>query len=343
MSKIIVPQELQEKILNLYTEQQLNRKQIKQQLSLPFGDSVILRILKEHNIIIRTNNGALKGGRKKQEVDQELQQKIIEKYNLGWGLEKIVQELQLPFSFDKVRSILKDNNIKIRNVQESAQVKEFKDTRQYTVNDDYDFISHNGAWLLGFIAADGYLPTPKNAKNRITISLAEKDEQILSMIAKEISYSGKLFHYESNGYPSVSLSFCSKEMRKKIEEFGIGNNKTFQLKHLPKLPDEYMIDFIRGYFDGDGSLFEPVGKKINMSITSASKEFLKEINEYLHNKYKTSLSTIHETIRVHPVYDVRYYVHDSFILGDLFYENDYLALPRKKQHYLDIKRKYSIR
>lgn len=341
MSKIIVPQELEKQIVDLYVNKQLNRKLIKEKLQLNFGDSVILRILKEHNVEIRTNNGAQKGGRKKQIVDEKIQKQIIEKYELGWGLERIVKELQLPFSFDKVHSILIDNNIPIRNVKESALVKDIPDLRKYFINDNYNFNSHNGAWLLGFIAADGYLPTPKNAKNRVTISLAEKDEDVLILIAEELKYTGKIFHYENNGFPCVSLSFTSKMIRQQIESYGIGNNKTFQLKYLPSnLSDEYLIDFIRGYFDGDGSIYEPQGKKINTSFTCASKEFLDEIRSFLYKKYNITLATIHESFRVHPVYDIKYYVQDSLKLCDLFYNNDYLALPRKKNHYLKIKEKY---
>jgi hypothetical protein len=73
MGKIIVPQELQEQIIDLYVNKQYTRKAIKQELSLPFGDSVIKRILEENNIQIRTNNGAQAGGRKKTKVEREVQ------------------------------------------------------------------------------------------------------------------------------------------------------------------------------------------------------------------------------------------------------------------------------
>ena len=81
MSKIMVPQELENQIIDLYTNKKYNRKQIKKELNLEFGDSVILRILKEHGIHIRTNNGAQKGGRKKQIVDETLQRKSLKNMN----------------------------------------------------------------------------------------------------------------------------------------------------------------------------------------------------------------------------------------------------------------------
>ena len=69
MSKIVVPQELEKQIIDLYVNKTYTRKKIKTELNLPFGDSVIKRILEENNIEICSNPGAQKGGRKKQEVD----------------------------------------------------------------------------------------------------------------------------------------------------------------------------------------------------------------------------------------------------------------------------------
>lgn len=342
MSKILVPQELQEQIVDLYVNKNYTRVQIKKELNLAFGDSVILRILKEHNVEIRNNPGAKKGGRKKQEVSQELQQQIIELYNYGYGLEAIIKKLSLPFSFDKVRSILKDNNIAIRSIAEASQVKIMPDLRKYSINDNYNFESHNGAWILGFIAADGYLPLGRGSQNRITITLARKDEEVLYIIAKELSYSGPIYQFESTeGYECSSLSFTSQKIRQSIEKYGIGNNKTFKLKHLPfNLNDDFMIDYLRGYFDGDGSILEPQGKKINISLVSANKEFLESVSYYLNNKLKLKIPTIHSVERKHTIYDIKYYTKDSFLLGEAFYNNDFLALPRKKKHYLEIAKKY---
>ena len=241
MSKIIVPQELQEQIIDLYVNKNYNRKEIKEKLQTPFGDSVILRILQENNIEIRSNPGAKKGGRKKDFVSLEIRKNIIEKYNEGYGLEQINKILNLQYSFDKIKRILIEEGVALRTLQESAKVKKMPDLRKYSINDNYNFLSHNGAWILGFLAADGYLPNTRGAKNRIVISLARKDEDVLHKIAEELSYAGPITQYEENGYLCSSLSFCSKILRQQIENFGIVNNKTFKLHHLPKnLPDEFI-------------------------------------------------------------------------------------------------------
>lgn len=343
MSKITVPQELQDQIVDLYVNKGYGRMKIKKELNLSFGDCVIKRVLQENNIHIRNYNEA-KVGRYEQEVDQELQNKIVEVYNQGTSPTRIIKMLSLPFSEDKVKTILIKNGIKTRNVQEASKTREIVELRKNKLNDDYVLESHNGAWLMGFIAADGYLPITKGARNRIVISLAEKDKDVLELISKELEYTGEIHHYTSSeGFPYVSLAFASRKIRTQLENYGIGNNKTFRLSDLPNLPKEYMIDFIRGFFDGDGCVCEPKDKKIATSIICASKKFLEQIRNFLHNEYGLTKVIVNEQIRVHPIYDIRYGKQDSTKLCSLFYNNDYIALPRKKNHFLELQEKYSLR
>lgn len=77
MSKINISEELKNKIIDLYVNQNYTRVQIRKELNLDFGDSVVLRVLKENNIKIRTNNGAQKGGRKKLFVDKKHRNKLL--------------------------------------------------------------------------------------------------------------------------------------------------------------------------------------------------------------------------------------------------------------------------
>ena len=340
MSKIIVPQELQVQIVDLYVNKQYGRMRIKNELNLPFGDTVIKRILKENDVYIRNYNEA-KVGRIKQEVDKDLEQQIIRLYNQGYGLEKIVELLNTPFSFDKVRSILTDNNIHIRTVQESAQVKIMPDLRVFTVNDDYNFNSHNGAWLLGFYMADGYMPATKGGKNRVTITLQRRDEECLELIKQELNYTGKIYQFISaNGYEESSLAFTSKKIRQIFENYGIVNRKSYKTIHIPNIDEEYKIDFIRGFFDGDGSIYELKGKKVGSSFTCSCKSFLDEIRIFLQDNYGLKLPSIHTVKRNILIYDIVYYKYDTLKLGSIFYENDYLALPRKKKKYFELKEKY---
>lgn len=342
MAKIMVPQELQDQIIDLYVNKGRNRKQVKSDLNLPFSDSVIKRILEEHNVEIRSNPGAKAGGRKKDKVDRDVELKIVELYKQGYGITKIQRTYLPDYSFDKIKRILKDNNVQIRTMQEAHALADKPELRKYTVNDDYVLESHNGAWLLGMYASDGYLPKTAGAHNRLTLSLQRRDKDVLEMIKQELNYTGPIYDYEStNGYPESSLSFASYKLRRQFESYGIVNNKTFKLHELPKLPNEFMMDYIRGYFDGDGSLYEQTGtKKVVMSFTGASKPFLQEIAEYLNRACGVKIPRVNEVERKHIIYDIRYYKHDSLILCKEFYDNDYIALPRKKNHALEVLAKY---
>lgn len=172
-------------------------------------------------------------------------------------------------------------------MEEAKQCQLLPETRKYLINDNYCLESHNGAWILGIYSADGYLPKKENGSgNRIVLSLAKKDEEILYRIAKELEYEGPIKQYLASDHihEFSSLAFTSKILRQQFEKYGIVNNKTFTLNKLPELPDEYMIDYIRGYVDGDGTIFEHHGSP-RISITSACKPFLEEMQKYILEHY----------------------------------------------------------
>lgn len=274
-------------------------------------------------------------------VPQELQIKIINAYvdDLK-GINAIKRDLNLSYSPQKIKEVLLQNGVVIRNVSEANALK-----RKYTINDDYDFNSHNGAWLLGLLASDGYLPITAGAQNRVTLTFQRQDENSLELIKKELEYSGPIYQFESsNGYPCSSLSFTSRSLRAKIESYGITNAKTFTLAGLPAtLSEEFQLDFIRGYFDGDGSVFASEReKKINMTFTSATKQILEDIADFLAKNCEVSRPKIREDQRVHTIYEIRYFKRDSLILGDIFYNNEYLSLVRKKNHFVELKEKFPL-
>jgi len=280
-------------------------------------------------------------------VPKELQDKIIDLYeNKKYGRTRIVKELSLPFGEEKVKNILKENNVYIRNAAEARAVgnRLKPDLRKFSINDNYNFESHNGAWLLGMYAADGYLPSTRGAQNRVILSLQKKDKDLLETIKNELQYAGEIHEYLStNGHPYVSLAFTSEKIRKTMESYGIVSNKTFKLERIPDLPFEYKIDFIRGFFDGDGSLYElKKEKRVRMNIVCASRSLLEDINIFLSENYSVTLRNIHVDERhKHNAYYMTYNKKDSFTLGKIFYDNDYISLPRKKKRYFEYLEKYS--
>ena len=147
------------------------------------------------------------------------------------------------------------------NVNAFARRHNIKNRYQYRhsgYRDPYyfdDINSSDKAYILGFIAADGCV-TDKEIK----ISLSSVDSEILEKIRNTIGFDNKVkFRTNSSTYKrecSIALvSFGTQEMIKSLKNLGFNKNKTIDFK-MPYIPDEFKVDFFRGFVDGDGSFTE---------------------------------------------------------------------------------------
>lgn len=105
------------------------------------------------------------------------------------------------------------------------------------------------AYWLGFIAADGCVIN-RPAKRLLTITLAKKDESHLVKLSECVG-SNKPIHQRKDG--AVQLDLCSDHMVRSLIKHGIVERKSKVLK-APRLSEDLVRHWIRGYFDGDGSI-----------------------------------------------------------------------------------------
>lgn len=150
------------------------------------------------------------------------------------------------------------------------------------------------AYILGFYIADGCLNG-----NKFVITLNEKDKEILEKIRDYMSPITKLIYKKETvnkqgiiSHPMYSFAFSCKEIVNKLEELGLGKNKTYLSKSIKNVvPKELMWDFIRGYWDGDGCISSSNVTKnvkeisynyINIGFTIISKDpdILNEMNDF---------------------------------------------------------------
>ena len=118
------------------------------------------------------------------------------------------------------------------------------------------------AYWLGFITADGYVTyNPKHRSYTLGIELNADDkfhiEKFTNAIDSDAQITTRLRHnFVDKGYNTVykmaSVRIYSKYMVESLFKYGIIPNKTYILSSI-KIPDEYIWDYIRGYFDGDGT------------------------------------------------------------------------------------------
>lgn len=120
--------------------------------------------------------------------------------------------------------------------------------RKYKINDSiFNEINNTNAYLAGFIAADGCI-----SGNKVRIGLQIGDIKYLQKIKDLFSYDGKIYLYSS----ACSLEMTSEEIVMDLKEkFNIVERKSLTLK--PPILEErnHILSFIKGYIDGDGSIY----------------------------------------------------------------------------------------
>ena len=262
-------------------------------------------------------------------LSQEEEDGIIYNYTiLGKGLTN--SGLPYKVSQDLVKKTLQRNGIKIRSYQEAKDK-----LRIYAVNDDYfKTQTHNMAYILGLLASDGNIA---KKENRISITLHNRDTEILEKIRQEISLTKPLdFFTTNNGDPRVKLDFHSATIKKDLAHYNIVPAKTYSLKFPSFLQEEYIISYIRGMFDGDGSI-GIYQNRVSFSIGGASKEVIFGIRDFLSNKY--NIYTTNITSKILPsgklFYTLSYANKASLQIFKILYIDDSLYMKRKKERFME--------
>lgn len=137
------------------------------------------------------------------------------------------------------------------------------------------------AYFLGLIAADGSIFKDKNNKTVFSLCIQSSDRSILEKLSIELSNSNILIGKErirSNGSSTTDIRFSDEEFTNSLLHLGICFNKTFDLEWVT-VPDEFMRDFVRGYFDGDGSVYISKNKVYGNFV--GNKKFLPKLRDYL--------------------------------------------------------------
>lgn len=165
---------------------------------------------------------------------------------------------------------------------------------KYTYNTEYfkNIQSEEQAYWLGFICADGYL---NKRGNTVGICLSYKDRDHLEKFKRSIKYTGNIFDRESRYNEHYkftkksTIEIYSTKLSKDLNSLGLDYDKSHSLKSV-QVPKELIHHFIRGYFDGDGCVFEYSSKstQYNCGFTFVgTKDFLDFINSCLPEKCKT--------------------------------------------------------
>lgn len=162
--------------------------------------------------------------------------------------------------------------------------------RQYDVwFDAFSELTSDAAYWAGFLAADGHI-TPKG---QLKIKLSKRDHNHLSSLVKYLRYTGNTTEHSDTGYkgqPVREVTIASVDICRDLQsKFNIPAGKKSDILHLPNIKNELLIDYITGYFDGDGCMYHD--KRGYLTITFVgNKEFLEEIRMVMNNYFKINTS-----------------------------------------------------
>ena len=198
--------------------------------------------------------------------------------------------------------------------------------------------SPNLAYIIGLIATDGCL-----SKDRRHIDFTSKDiDQIRTFkkclgIKNKIGY--KVSGYSDKWYPRIQ--FGDINFYNFLLDIGLTPAKSKTLGSL-KIPRKYFFDFLRGCFDGDGSIHAYWDKRWHSSymyyssFVSASLDHLEWLEKSIYKLAKTEGFINKSSGKIARAYQLKYAKSASKVLFKKMYYSDNLPLLKRK--YLKFKK-----
>ena len=131
------------------------------------------------------------------------------------------------------------------------------------------------AYFLGLLATDGSIDQPKST---MTLALHPQDQDILEVFIKELGGHLTIGKKKSarNPTPLCTVRVYRKHMIETLASWGIVQNKSLTLEILKPIPTHLERDFVRGVWDGDGT----VGRD-SFKFVSGSEIFRNQIREII--------------------------------------------------------------
>lgn len=182
-------------------------------------------------------------------VDAETKDKIIEAYKNNMSLREIEKEFKVLRA--TVSKFLEEQNI-----------KKIKGNHYRKYFHDFDFFENidteEKAYWLGFMFADGYIVNHENryGEDSFGLTLAEDSLDSIEKFKKSLHATNPILYDNSKsiGQPQAKIVLTSQKTVNDLIDKGCVKQKSLILQPPKKVPEKLLSHFIRGFFDGDGSL-----------------------------------------------------------------------------------------
>lgn len=161
--------------------------------------------------------------------------------------------------FETIAEDLDVSNRAFRRVLKEAEVNTRIKGRYEVLNENYfeKIDTERKAYFLGLIYADGYV----GVHDELVISFKDNEDglRILNILKDELGFTGDLkTQIQNGGYKPeatcAKLNFSNAKVNSDLRKLGLSEYKLESRKCIPDIPKELVPHFVRGLFDGDGSI-----------------------------------------------------------------------------------------
>lgn len=246
--------------------------------------------------------------------------------------------LQLKISNTSVRNIIK---VKYPNCDMNyGRKKHFVDLDYFKKID-----TERKAYFLGLMYADGAIVRQKNIIST-KIALVEEDNSILKVFKEELNTSYSFYEYKRsklnpNWKDVTEFRISRTEFSNHLINAGCGFKKSDNLRFpdLTIVPINLRSHFIRGYFDGDGSICINKSKQKRVVRFEGTLEFLLELQKHFAQTLSLPFTVIQKRHKDRPsnAYTLQYYGtvfnRNCGSIGDYLYKDASVFLQRKYQRF----------
>lgn len=225
------------------------------------------------------------------------------------------------------------------------------------------------AYILGFIYADGSINISREPlrnkkgeiykireRKRLSISIQERDGYVLNQLATDLNVNLNKRNPPSSikrGWQSqIRLAIFSDEIFENLVQLGCFENKSKIGMIFPNIKEEFIPHFIRGFFDGDGSIGIKIRKNnyirktsytlknpgkserytLRLTLSSTCESFLKKIESILVDKTGCNFSFEKKNNCINMIC---YSSEGTKRICDYLYTNSSIYLERKKNKVIE--------
>lgn len=187
-----------------------------------------------------------------------------------------------------------------------------------------DIDTEEKAYVIGLLGADGSIFTSRGRYYTV-ISLRDYDVGLVERVRDIISPTRKVYLNKREGKGTMAtLSVCDKNLYLQLLEHGIVPKKSLKLSPPPGLPLSLVSHYVRGLFDGDGTLFLTKTKAIHCAIYGSE-----NTASFVHHEFSKLQRNTMSVTKIRNLHAIRYFGLNAIRFLRWMYADSTIHLERK--------------